>query len=344
MNSPIVAGEAGVLRPPTLIGEDRHTLLRWAAYRFYLLILLAAIAPFSACKKPKPVARQSMEELLDDLANDKDDNIRIATVHQLGVTKDPAALGVLIVALHDRSDRVRIAAASALGDSKDPKVADALANAARDLAQDRTVRFAAARALVSLHDARAAAPLIQSLPYSRFEASKSLTELGPLAVPALIDALREPITGDDASELLISMGNAGVDPLIKALHGDIRYDKMAAARTLAEIDDPSAKEALSQALKSGDLELSASAYRFLLRQGETGTEILLIKVLNGYGKLGMAEDFVVSGNAVLKAAAEDWARRNNRPLQGRTSNLDVVYWAGVDPSVKPLGLFPLMVP
>ncbi|HEY1754587.1 MAG TPA: HEAT repeat domain-containing protein [Bryobacteraceae bacterium] len=282
-----------------------------------------------------------MAELQEDLANQKDDKAGLAAVHQLGLSKDPAALGVLVDALQNRSDRIRIDAATALGTSKDPRATDALLNTIQDLTQDQTVQFAAARALANLRDPRAAAPLLKAMRLHEQDASESLLALGALAVPALIDGLREAETNAAASKLLIKMGSTGVDALTELLqhHDEVPYARTAAASTLAEIEDPRADEALKQALKSGDLLLTAAAYRFLIRKGDAGTEPQLIKALNAYGNLAMAEDFVVSGNATLKAAADDWVRRNHLILQGRTSESDIVYWAGRDPSVKRLALF-----
>jgi Concanavalin A-like lectin/glucanases superfamily/HEAT repeats/PBS lyase HEAT-like repeat len=304
------------------------------------MLLLAAVASFSACKRHKPVDQESMAELQADLANEKDDEAGLAAVHQLEVTADPAALGILIDTLQNRSDKIRIAAASALGKSKDPRAADALAAVTQDRAQDQSVRFAAAQALGVLHDGRAGVPLVQALRFNEYEAIRSLLDLGPLAVPALIDALGHPDTSASASKLLIRMGSTGVDGLIELLnHNAHPFERSAAASTLAEIEDPRSIKALSQALKSGDLFLTAAAYRFLIRKGDAGSEGQMIKALNAYGKLAMAEDFVASGNPVLKAAAEDWAQKGKRVLQGRTSELDVVYWGGADPSIKRLALF-----
>jgi hypothetical protein len=286
----------------------------------------------------KPVEKKSTEELLDDLANEEDETIRIAAVRQLGLTRNTKVLENIV--LRDYSERVGIAAAAALGDSKDPSAAEALWTAAHDPKRDRAFHSAAAIALAKLGDARAAGTLVQLLHSSGGPESATLVGLGPLAVAALVEALGDPATRDGASRVLILMGGTAVDGLTAALHSsDISGQRLAAASTLAEIDDPRATDALSEALKAPSLELTLAAYRFLIWSGQAGTEAQLTHALNAHGNLAMAEDFLTSGNPALKSAAEDWLRRHNYSVTNQASDLAKVYWGGVDPAVKRLGLY-----
>jgi len=281
-----------------------------------------------------------MEDLLEGLANASDDRTRVAVVRELATRKDPAIWIALITALQDPSDQVRISAASALGLSKEPRAAEALWAAIQNSRQSQAVRLSAATALAHLHDPRAVGPLVEALVYARGEASAALIELGPPAVPPLINALRTASIRQNASRALVDIGGPAVGPLIEMLRNDeSRSARLAAASTLADMDDPRGNEALTDVLKTRDPEVVLSAYRFLIRRGEAGTEKQLIDLLKTYGKLEMAVDFTTSGNATLKAAAEDWARKKNYPAPVRTSDVPEVYWAGMDPKVKQLGLY-----
>ncbi len=140
--------------------------------------------------------------------------------------------------------------------------------------------------------------------------------------------------------MLITIGSPAVDALAGMLRNDEnKYARMAAASTLAEIVDPRATDALNEALKKPGIETVSAAYRFLIRQGQPESEGRLIEALNVYGRTEMVEDFVASGNPALKAAAEDWARRNFSHPAMRTSDMAEVYWAGEEPGVKRLGLY-----
>ena len=310
-------------------------------YRFCASALALISLSLCGCSahKGKPLEKQSVKELLDDLAKQPDDNTRIAIVRQLGKRGDPQATQAVIDALQDRADRVRAAAAGALAGSTDARVPDTLFGVTKDLAQDRTVRYAAAKSLASLMDVRAAEPLVYYLKYSPSDAAAALVGLGNLAIPELIDALRTPQMSEEAAKVLIAMGSLGVPALTELLRSRFKYERLAAARILPEIEDPRGDEALQQALQPGDLELADAAYRFLIRQGKPESEERLIQVLAGFGSLGMAEDFATSGNPRLAKAAQDWAKKQMRPLQGRTSELDPVYWGGEDASTIRLGLY-----
>jgi Concanavalin A-like lectin/glucanases superfamily/HEAT repeats len=149
------------------------------------------------------------------------------------------------------------------------------------------------------------------------------------SVEVLIAKLQDAEEEASASDALIGMGAPAIPPLIELLKtAPSRYGRLAAARTLSEFDDPRADAALDDALKTPDDEMTAAEYRFLLRMGRPTTERALIDALNAYGKLHMAEDFVASGNPILKRAAEQWASRTGRLLGLRSSSQEVVRWGG----------------
>ena len=314
---------------------------RLSKIRRYLEIAILTTTAFclSACStRNKPAAEKTVDELLSELANDTNDRVRITAVRELSRSNNPVAVVALIVALKDQVEEVRMSAASALGGSKDPRAAEALWTAVRDPTQSQGFRLTAACALARLHDPRAIEPLIESLPHARSDASAALVELGKAAVPRLIEAVRA--ASPSASRALVDIGEPAVGPLIEVLRNDeAKSARLTAASTLADMDDTRGNAALTDALQAGELIFVAASYRFLIRQGTPGTEKQLIGALERYGKLDMAQDFISSGNAELKAAAEAWARKKNYLISARTSDLPEVHWAGVDPGVKRLELF-----
>jgi hypothetical protein len=304
---------------------------------FLLLVVIFGCACSNGKSKTPP--KKGTEELLEDLANGNE-RVRVEAIRQLGESKSPSSVFALIVVLKDPSQRIAVAAANALGELNDPQATEPLWAIASDLKQGRDLRFAAARALANLGDRRSVEPLIAALPYAFKEACASLVSLGKPAVPALIGAVRDAATRDNASKVLVAMGATGVEDLIDMLrHGAVDSERWGAAATLAEIPDPRAEEALNEALRKQEPELTWSAYRFLIRKGQPGTEPQLIAALNTYGRKEMAEDFIGSGNLVLKAAAEEWVRKKSFQLAARSSDTVVVYWGGVDPAVKRMALF-----
>jgi hypothetical protein len=204
-------------------------------------------------------------------------------------------------------------------------------------------------------------------PSDNSEASRAQTDNASASGPgpkgqsleALIAKLQDPDQADGVSDALVGVGAPAVPLLVELVKTTpvtvpvqisfhqielvkttpTRYARLAAARTLAEFDDPRADAALDDALQTRDDEMTAAAYRFLLRKGRPGTERALIDALNAYGTLNMAEDFVASGNPVLKAAAEQWAPKSGRFLGPRSSTQEVVRWGGNVSTATRLVLF-----
>lgn len=277
-------------------------------------------------------------ELIRELAAESD-AVKVEAARQLGFKQDQLVVAALIAALSDKTVFVQIAAADALGHSKDKSVPDALWKALNDKTRSDHFRVAAAVSLANLHDARAAETLVKMLPDAPEQASRALTELGDLAVPSLVSALRVFELRDLASQILISTGR-GVDALIPLLgSGETRSTRAVAARILADENTAPAADALNAASKSGGLEITAASYRFFIRQGESGSETVLIRALNAFGTPKMAADFVSSGNPTLKAAGENWARIRNISLTALPDTVQGIRWGGIDPNVKQLGLY-----
>jgi len=305
-------------------------------YGFGILSLVSGAVAFCGCGSRMQAQKKNVAELLNEITTGANDRAKIAAIHELATRPDSSTVTALIVALQDRSTPVRKAAVAALSRFNDARAKDALWDATRDTSQSVDFQVAAASALAHLHDARSADPLIQALPFALSKASAGLMELGQAAVPPLTDALHRAEIRDTVSKILASIGAPAVDPLIQLLHNDYdKYARLAAARTLGEIDDPHAANALTETLRAPNTEFVAAVYRFLIRRGQPGAESALVAALNAYGNPAMAEDFASSGNAALKTAAESWAGKSGFPLGERTSELPQVHWASVDPKRGP---------
>ncbi len=320
------------------VGHSR----RRREYSSLTALLVAALILSTACSrdKAKPAEQKSTEELLEDLSNENNDPLRLAAVRRFGAIQGPVAIQALTVALKDSSGRVQLAAAEALGELKDPHAADVLWKCTGEPTYSLTLRFACARTMAKLGDARAVEPLVRALPRSRADATAALVKLGPKAVPALIEALHAAPTRPYASAVLVSIKDAAIDPLIEAVRNDpSKYARLSAAATLAEIEDERVKGTLDGLLKAGRPEETAAVYRFLIHTGRPGSEPGLLQALDTYGTREMAEDFNSSGNPVLQKAGAEWASKRNDLMATRSSELPPVYWAGIDPNVKRLALF-----
>jgi HEAT repeat protein len=305
-----------------------------------LIGLIAFMVLSVACSHSKDSSqRTSTQDLLKVLAQANNEEVRAGAARKLASVSDaPAAVG-LIRALNDKSELVQSAAATALRGSKAPGVADALWTSLQDRTRRQSFRLSAAVALASLHDARAAGFLVDRLPDAPDEASQALKDLGPPAIPALANGLRYLETMSGCAKVLASIPG-GLDPLIPLLApGESRATRLMAAGILAESDDSRVVAALKAIPRSTELEVSAAAYRLFIRLGEPGTESDLIKALNTYGTAQMAADFISSGNPALKKAGEDWRKVRSVSFAARRSDLPEVYWAGIEPGIKRLGLY-----
>ena len=301
------------------------------------LLVFVLLAGACSHRAPRPASQKSMDELLYDLSNATDDRVRVAALRQIAKSKDSVALTSLLAALRDDSENVRTVAVESLGEIKSPNASEALLKLAQNPKEGRTVRFTAARALAATGDARAVPLLLRVSPEARAGIVPVIVALGPAAVPPLLAALRVVETRDSASVILAAIGGDSIDGLIQVMNTDEdKYAREAAARTLAEIDDPRAEDALDQAIRHNGDEYAVIAYRYLIRRGQPGSETRLISILNSSrGRRPMAEDFAASGNPVLNAAALEWAKTRGG-LAVRSSDLSVVHWDGIDPAIQTL--------
>lgn len=302
--------------------------------------MLAAVALLNACSKVPEKAEKapSTQDLLKDLANSPNETVRAEAARKLAATHDAAAVPGLLKAINDESYVVQSEAALALRNAKDPAVPTALRAALGDRRRRTRFRVAAGTTLASLHDPGAGDLLVSLMPDAPDETAAALKDLGAPAIPALVKALRSVETRDRVFDILMSIGG-GADSLIPLLSpGESKSTRLAAATLLAETGDARADAALNAASKT-DLEVTAAAHRFFIRQGAPGTEEELIKALRTFGNMQMAADFEFSGNAELKRAADDWVKTRNMSTVVPVSGMAEVHWGGVDPGVNRLALF-----
>lgn len=150
------------------------------------------------------------------------------------------------------------------------------------------VRAGAARALGKIGDRRALGPLIFRLRYEADpEVRKPLVWAlhmgGERAVPALIEALRDP---DEwvrfgAVVVLAKIGAPAVTPLVRALYDPAPLVRAGAAETLGRIGDTQALEPLANLLHDVDSDTWQQAAIALGRLGDARAVRPLIKIMQG---------------------------------------------------------------
>jgi len=170
-------------------------------------------------------------------------------------------------------------------------------------------------------------------------ATEALVQIGEPAFEPLLAALKAPYSDARAASALGKMGDRrAVDPLIAALK-DQDFPSEYAAEALGQIGDLRAVEPLIAAMidtRSGMWESAVSAlvqiclddpsillpflqdastvrvYHALIRIGDPSTLSALTTAFREYGGEAMAEVLLNSGNDILKAEAQRWAREHGK--------------------------------
>jgi HEAT repeat protein len=272
---------------------------------FKVIITLIAIA-LCGCHRTK--SDESTPELINELRNDKQARARADAARTLGERKAVQAVRPLIAAIGD-AEIVRVSATRALANINDPQAVEPLIDLLKD--SYPPIRGAAAHALGELKDKRALAPLVAALKNGNPEAAPALARFGESAIKPLIDCLSEADSRRPAARELAKIGKPAVGLLIDAFRSQTGEVRIAAARTLAAIDDPQVGETLIPLLNDGDVRLAAVAYNILLRTNVPDSEDLLRKALHEYGDLEMAGDLFRSRRPMLRIAAENWASEHS---------------------------------
>ena len=195
-----------------------------------------------------PRAAHSVPSVIGAL-NDKEPSVRMCAARALGVIGDESAVQPVIAALSDSSTAVRAASAESLGKMRAAPAIAALSE--RLLDNDVIVRVKAAQAVWRIEcRADLAVPvLIQALRdrVSGGDAKFVLAEIGPAAkdaVPALVQSLRQervgrPLRTPPSSALALGrIGAAGVRELIPVLKNDYAEVRTSAVIALGFIGKP----------------------------------------------------------------------------------------------------------
>jgi HEAT repeat protein len=215
---------------------------------------------------------QAIPHLLRTL-QDENPYVRRRTVEVLGQIGDPQAIPGLIQALQDRHIDVRCSAAEALGQIGDAGAILVLLQALQD--RHQYVRRNAAKALGRIANAQAISGLIQALEDSDwsvpFEAAKALVQIGPPAVPSLVQTLqnRDNNVRRIAADTLGQIGAAQAMPgLIQALQDSDRDVRYSAAEALGQIGDMQAVPHLICAMQDEDPDVRGNAAKALGQIGD----------------------------------------------------------------------------
>jgi len=266
------------------------------------------------------------ENIFADLSisSDKRSDVQIAAAEALEKIGEPA-VEPLINALGKSSSRSFNWRISDVLEKIGEPAVEPLIDALKD--GKWMVRLTAADALGKIGDARAVEPLITAMKAERpHQCGGEILALGRIgdarAVEPLVAMLKEkePSAVHSAAKALGMIGEPAVEPLIDALANGNALAQGYAAEALGEINDARAVEALIAALKDGNTNIIAGAYRFFIRKGIPGTENVLIRVLNSYGDKEMALDFLNCGNSKLEQPARTWARRNDYIITTSSEN------------------------
>jgi HEAT repeat protein len=233
------------------------------------------------------LGRRALLPLLNALT-DPDPALRSNAALVLGQLKDPRALPGLIQALSDPDLDVRWQAAEALGQIGDPQAAQALVAALRDPAE--AVRRSAVHALVKLPGIDVRASLTELIRGQesgpvRATALEVLAEMGDRdAVPALIDALRDP--HEEVRKLAaLALGRLrdlrAVEPLLLAASSGegSTWFQGEVMRALAQLGDPRALPAVLRAREAADPFVRKCAAEALGRLGDSQVVPALIEML-----------------------------------------------------------------
>ncbi|MCE9573196.1 MAG: HEAT repeat domain-containing protein, partial [Deltaproteobacteria bacterium] len=247
--------------------------------------------------------------LISRLEDDKAD-VKRQTIEQLEALHDRRAVIPLVARFSDGSTEVRKAAVRAVGALGDRTAVPALLRLLGDPSED--VRTVAVAALGTLGASDAVDTLIDLLgggtdgmrakvayALGQIAARPDAGDDGTRAVTALVNALAQPASRQQAREALAVAGAAAVPTLIASLEGRVDGDPTMAVELLRDAADPRATPALLAELDRGRVSQSL----VLEALGATGDPRALIPVLG----LAGASDATVRLGAMTAL----------RPLLGR---------------------------
>ncbi len=239
-----------------------------------------------------------------------------------GLPRNNRSIVQLIRALNNANWRVRKHAASELGKTRNPMAVPALLKALNDIpiVRDRTIT-----ALVAI-GRPAVEPLITALTdahSSWWEVAYAPLALGKIQDHRAVAPLITALTNDELSSICrmnaaVALGELkdprAVGSLVVSLDDRSPNVRAYAGRALQQIGGPLASASLMEALRKENLAVVAASYRFFIRLGVAGTEIVMVHMLNSWGNIQIARAFMSSKNRTLAKAAGHWAKSYNIKL------------------------------
>lgn len=200
----------------------------------------------------------TFDTLLANL-NSSNRQFSYSAIAELGRSGDANAVEPLIKKLKESDEAFQIAIVQALGWLADKKATEPIL-AILDSSED--VKSMAMIALGSLCDVQAVKPLAHRLINKNgtmnYNASQALQQLGSLAVPTLLDLIRQ---GNEQAKITLQFirDHQAVEMLIQALDDPEPSVRMSAAASLGQIDDPKAIEPLIKLLSDSNESVCVSA-------------------------------------------------------------------------------------
>jgi HEAT repeat protein len=222
------------------IGQEHDREIQDAAEQALARIGSATWARASAAKALGLIGGEAAVTHLIKQLDDPNSTVRLRVVRALTRIGDARAarpLAKLLESEEDAEVREEIAGGLGLSGLVGPAVVAACVRALSD--ESRSVRSRAARALGRLASPRAALPLVGALGDSywsvRRDAENSIMNLGPRAVPPLVDALesRKPVVRLRASRILGAIGDRRARSPIRKLLARERNDEVREAARAA---------------------------------------------------------------------------------------------------------------
>ena len=245
--------------------------------------------------------------------------VRAAGAKALGIFKNERAVLPLIEALGDENHFVRRNAARALGEIKAPVAVEPLIKCfMTDVISD--VRWWAGHALGEIGDPRAIEALAVII---KLRDSQGVTFSDTLQIKEKKQIMQHPFANlvKDAQwnlqvEAIHSLGRIGEAALphlncTLLRDPDFEFRKEAAKMIIGIKGVDYAVHLLG---REEQLIIIKSLYDYVISKGESGSEVILIDVLNTHGETQMARDFIGSENPKLARAAEVWMERNGHEL------------------------------
>jgi HEAT repeat protein len=160
------------------------------------------------------------------------------------------------------------------------------------------VSWTSAKALGKIGDIRAADPLIAAAADRKIKSRVALAAL-------------EKVDAEWRSREAVASWSSGLIGQLEDPDGDVKRE---AARTLAEIGDTQAQEALRNASAQRAYAVVAGAHAFYLREGSPYQEPVLCDALYLSGTAVMAKALLNSGRPKLVKAAREWVRTHGLSL------------------------------